>query len=141
MWKDYYSIGVETIDDQHKELFKNLGDFIMLVRDKEIKWEDRLDKAKETLDFLQEYVVFHFDDEEKFQESINYPDIEIHKEAHRQFKEGINEYVEIFNEGGFTEDKMQEFSAKLMTWLIMHVGKMDQEIGKFVREMEGEGEQ
>lgn len=134
MWKEKYSIDVESIDEQHQELFKNLGEFIKLVQNKEVPWEERLEKAKETLGFLQDYVVYHFDDEEKFQESIAYPDIEIHKEAHRKFKEGINEYVEIFTEGGFTEDKMQEFSAKLMTWLIMHVGKMDQKIGEYVRE-------
>lgn len=133
MWKEKYSIGVETIDEQHKELFKNLGEFIKLVQNKEIKWEDRLNKAKETLEFLQGYVIFHFEDEEKYQESINYPDLEIHREAHKNFKAGIDEYVEIFAEGGFTEDKMQEFSAKLMTWLIMHVGKMDQKIGEYVR--------
>lgn len=134
MWKEKYAIDVESIDEQHKELFKNLGEFIKLVQDKEVPWEDRLNKAKDTLEFLSDYVVFHFDDEEKFQESINYPDIEVHKEAHIKFKEGINEYVDIFVEGGFTEDKMQEFSAKLMTWLIMHVGKMDQKIGEFVKE-------
>ena len=133
MWKEKYSIGVETIDEQHKELFKNLGEFIKLVQNKEIKWEDRLNKAKETLEFLQGYVIFHFEDEEKYQESMNYPDLEIHREAHKNFKAGIHEYVEIFAEGGFTEDKMQEFSAKLMTWLIMHVGKMDQKIGEYVR--------
>ena len=53
MWKEKYSIGVETIDEQHKELFKNLGEFIKLVQNKEIKWEDRLNKAKETLEFLK----------------------------------------------------------------------------------------
>lgn len=134
MWKDKYSIGVSTIDAQHKELFKNLGEFIVLVRDSETSWESRLDKAKETLDFLQQYVVYHFDDEEKFQESIDYPELERHREAHRKFREGIDEYVQIFASGGFTEEKMQEFSAKLMTWLIMHVGKMDQKIGEYVRE-------
>lgn len=133
MWKEKYTIGVASIDEQHKELFKKLGDFIQLVQNKEIKWEDRLSKTKETLGFLQEYVVFHFDDEEKYQERINYPDVEIHKEAHRKFRQGIDEYVAIFMEGGFTEEKMQEFSAKLMTWLIMHVGKMDQKIGEFVK--------
>ncbi|MEW8973816.1 MAG: hemerythrin family protein [Tissierellaceae bacterium] len=140
MWKEKYKIGVDSIDDQHKELFKHLGEFIQLVQKKDVSWDDRLDKVKETLDFLQGYVVFHFDDEEKFQESIDYPDIEIHKEAHRVFKEGINQYVRIFQEGGFTKEKMQEFSAKLMTWLIMHVGKMDQKIGEYVKSREVKAE-
>ena len=138
MWKDKYMVGVETIDEQHKELFKRLSEFIQIVQDKEKSWEERLDKVKETMSFMQEYVVFHFNDEEAYQEKINYPDMEIHKEAHRKFKEGINEYVEIFQQGGFTEERIQEFSAKLMTWLIMHVGKMDQKIGEYVKEKGGQ---
>lgn len=138
MWKEKYRIGIDSIDVQHIEFFKNLGEFIQLVQRKDISWDNRLDKVKETLGFLQDYVVYHFDDEEKFQESIDYPDIEIHKKAHSDFKAGINEYVKIFQEGGFTEEKMQELSAKLMTWLIMHVGKMDQKIGEYVKSREVE---
>lgn len=137
MWKDKYSIGVELIDNQHKELFGRLSEFIQIVQnDKD--WVEKLDKVKETLGFMQEYVVFHFDDEEAYQEKINYPDIEAHKEAHAKFKEGINDYVKLFEEEGFTEEKMQELSAKLMTWLIMHVGKMDQKIGEYVRSKGGQ---
>ncbi len=137
MWKDKYKVGVELIDEQHKELFKRLSEFIQIVQSKS-DWDERLDKVKETMEFMQEYVVFHFNDEEEYQKKINYPDIEIHKEAHRKFKEGINDYVKIFEQGGFTDEKIQEFSAKLMTWLIMHVGKMDQKIGEYVREKGGQ---
>ncbi|SET29995.1 hypothetical protein SAMN05660297_01980 [Natronincola peptidivorans] len=35
-------------------------------------------------------------------------------------------------------EKIQEFAGKFMTWLIMHVARMDQEIGKYV---DGEGGQ
>lgn len=137
MWKDKYKVGVELIDEQHKELFKRLSEFIQIVQTKS-DWNERLDKVKETMEFMQEYVVFHFDDEEAYQKEINYPDYELHKEVHRKFKEGINDYVEIFQRGGFTEEKIQEFCAKLMTWLIMHVGKMDQKIGEYVRKKGGQ---
>lgn len=132
MWKEKYRIGVDLIDSQHKELFKRLSEFINLVQE-DRSWDEKLDKVKETLKFMEEYVVFHFQAEEAFQEKIDYPDIEKHKKAHAEFKEVINDYVELFQAEGFTEDKIQELSAKLMTWLIMHVGKMDQKIGEYVR--------
>ena len=88
--------------------------------------------------FMKEYVIVHFEEEEAYQEKINYPDIKIHKEAHAKFKEGIDDYVKLFEQGGFTEEKIQEFSAKLMTWLIMHVGKMDQKIGEYVKSKGGQ---
>ncbi len=139
MWKDKFKIGVELIDNQHKELFRRVSDFTQTIRNEE-NWEDKLDKVKETMTFMKEYVVEHFDAEEAYQEEINYPDIENHKQAHARFKEGINGYVKIFEEEGFTEDKIQEFGGRLMTWLIVHVGKMDQEIGEYVRSKGGQAQ-
>lgn len=135
MWKERYKIGVDLIDDQHKELFSILSNFIQTVQN-DSPWEEKMEKAKETMFFMNDYVVKHFDEEEKYQEEINYPYIEEHKLAHAKFKEGIQDYVNIFNQGGFTEEKMQEFSGKLMAWLIMHVGHMDQKIGEYVKSKE-----
>jgi len=132
MWKDKYKVGVQLIDEQHEELFKRLSNFIQIVQN-DIPWEEKLDNVKETMGFMQQYVVFHFNDEEEYMEEINYPDVKIHKDVHADFKAGIDEYVKLFGEGGFTEEKIQEFSAKLMTWLIMHVGKMDQKVGEYVK--------
>lgn len=132
MWKDKYIVGVELIDEQHKELFGRLSEFIRNVQ-AEGQWEEKLHKVKETMEFMQEYVVYHFNDEEAYLDEIGYPDIVFHKKLHEDFKKVINEYVELFNQGGFTEDRMQEFCARLMTWLIMHVGKIDQKVGEYVR--------
>lgn len=137
MWKDKYSIGVELIDDQHKELFKRLSKFIQIVQN-DTAWTEKLDTVKDTLAFMKEYVVFHFDDEEAYQEKIGFPDIAAHKKAHSNFKNLIDDYVELFEKEGFTQEKIQELSAKLMTWLIMHVGKMDQKIGEYVKSKGGQ---
>ena len=134
MWKDKYKVGVELIDEQHEELFGRLSRFIKVVQD-EGPWDEKIDEVKETLNFLQEYVVYHFDAEEGYQEKINYPEIESHKEEHAKFKETINDYVLIFEQGGFTEEKIQELSAKIMTWLIMHVGRVDQELAKYANSL------
>lgn len=137
MWKEKYRIDVELIDEQHQELFKRVSDFLQIIQNED-SWEDKLEQVKETMAFMQEYVVVHFNEEEIYQEQINYPDIEIHKEAHAKFKEGVNDYVKIFEEEGFSKEKIQEFGGKLMTWLIMHVGKMDQKIGEYVKSKGGQ---
>lgn len=137
MWKEKYRIGVELIDTQHQELFRRLSDFIQIVQNN-IPWNDKLEEVKETLNFLQEYVVFHFNDEEAYMKEINYPDLELHKKIHKDFRDEINEYGKLFAKEGFTEEKIQELNARLMTWLIMHVGKMDQQIGIYTREKGGQ---
>ena len=52
----------------------------------------------------------------------------------------INQYAVRFEEEGFTQELVQEFGGKLMTWLIMHVAASDQKIGAWVREQGGEGQ-
>lgn len=136
MWKERYRIGVDLIDNQHKELFNRLSNFIQIVQN-DTHWEDKMDDVKKTLDFMKEYVVYHFNDEERYQEEISYPELEEHREVHANFREAINEYVRTFEEGQFNEKKIKELAAKLMTWLIVHVCKMDQKIGEYVREKGG----
>jgi len=137
MWKDKYKIGVESIDQQHEELFRRVSDFNHTIRNEE-NWEAKLDKVKETMLFMKDYVIVHFNDEEVYQQQIDYPEIEEHKFAHAKFKEGIDDYVKIFEKEGFNEDKIQEFGGRLMAWLIMHVGNMDQKIGEYVRNKGGQ---
>jgi len=137
MWKDKYKIGVELIDDQHKELFMRVSDFIQTIQSKE-DWDIKIDKVKETMSFMQEYVVIHFDEEEVYQAKINYPDIEEHKKAHHDFKKAVNGYVERVNKEGYSEDLVKEFGGKLMAWLIMHVARMDQKIGQYASSKGGD---
>jgi len=137
MWKEKYKIGVELIDSQHKELFSRVYDFLSTMQSKG-DWNDKLEKVKETMSFMQEYVVVHFNDEEAYQDKIGYPERDEHKKAHADFRATINRYVEIFNTQGFNEELVQEFGAKLMTWLIMHVAKADKKIGEYVESKGGE---
>ena len=85
-------------------------------------------------------MVEHFEDEEAYQRQIKYPEYEEHKENHAKFRAMINQYAVRFEEEGFTQELVQEFGGKLMTWLIMHVAASDQKIGAWVREQGGEGQ-
>ncbi|WP_246451885.1 bacteriohemerythrin [Alkalicella caledoniensis] len=137
MWKEKYKIGVSLIDQQHEELFQRVSEFIKVVQSKG-DWELRLAKVKETMSFMQEYVVFHFDAEEEYQKEINYPEAEGHKIAHKQFKEAVGKYAARLETEGFNEELVQEFSGKLMTWLIMHVAGTDTKIGDYVQRQGGD---
>lgn len=132
MWKDTYKVGVERIDEQHKELFRRISEFLFSIRNERL-WEDKLPKVKETLEFMQGYVVIHFDDEEAYQKEINYPELMIHKEIHDQFKCKMSAFSEIFNNSDFDEAQVQKFASVLLTWLIKHVARDDKRIADFAR--------
>lgn len=138
MWKEKYKIGVPLIDQQHEELFKRVSKFIQIVQNKDASWDERLEGIKDTMAFMQEYVVFHFDDEEAYQAEINYPGLEEHKKIHADFKAGVAECVDRIERENYSQESVQEFSAKIMTWLIMHVAGVDQKIGEYVKDKGGD---
>lgn len=138
MWKEKYRIGVDVVDNQHQELFHRVSDFLISVQRKG-DWGQKIAKVKETLAFMQEYVIVHFRDEENYQLQINFPEYEEHKDVHARFRDMINQYAIRFEKEGFTQELVQEFGGKLMTWLIMHVADMDQRIGAYVRKQGGKG--
>ena len=136
MWKEQYRLGMEEVDRQHKELFERLSSFISTVRSDEMEWEEKIPEVKKTLSFMQDYVVEHFDSEEEFQQEVGYPEHEEHHEIHEKFKGKIEEFAERFEEEGYEEELVQEFSGKLMTWLIKHVTGDDQKIKDYLESQE-----
>lgn len=140
IWKEEYKIGVDLIDDQHKELFTRLNSFIKTVRSNEDK-EKKAKKVEETLNFMAEYVVEHFNAEEALQRKYKYPAYENHHQIHENFKKEIIEFQNEFKENSYDEDFVMEFSGRLLSWLINHVANTDQDIGAYinqVKELEGE---
>lgn len=132
MWKEQYRVGSELIDTQHQELFKRVSKLIEVVQS-DVPWEKRVNQVKETLVFIQHYVIIHFADEEEMQREIDYPELEKHTKIHEDFKAEIQEFADTVEQEGIDEKKVQEFSTKVMAWLIMHVGNEDQKIGEFLR--------
>ena len=78
--------GNEMIDSQHKELIDKINkllDSCEVGNDKVV--------AIKTLDYLADYTEFHFGEEEKLQESINYPAITEHKKEHDKLRQVVKD--------------------------------------------------
>jgi len=135
MWKEKYTLGVEAIDAQHRELFERVESFMLVLRSKE-PWDLKVEKVKDTLDFMKEYVVKHFHDEEVYQKKVGYPDCGRHCEIHAQFTAEVGEFVKLFEEEGYQEPLVQKFAGKLLAWLINHVAATDQKIADYVHRLE-----
>lgn len=136
MWKEHYRVGAELIDSQHEELFKRVSGFIGAVQG-DGPWEERKAEVLSTLEFMQHYVIIHFTDEEELQEEIGYPELERHRQIHENFKGEVSDFAKKIEKEGLDEQDVQEFAARVMTWLIMHVAGEDQKIGRFMQEQGG----
>ena len=135
IWKESYKIGVKEVDEQHKELFKRLNEFIKTVKDDSDDTKTKIQEVTETLEFMGDYVDEHFSKEEKLQKKYDYPGYEKHHEAHKKFKSEIKEFADQFQQGEYNEELALEFSGRLLTWLINHVAYTDQKIGKHINKM------
>ena len=123
MWKDSYRLGVEQIDEQHMELFRMTEDLVNAVKD-----GASVEVCQKALGFLKDYVIYHFRDEEAYQQSIHYCDSEAHKKEHRQFTQTVLNYERRLTEHGFDTKIMKDLAGTVTTWLIYHVVDTDQKI-------------
>ncbi len=130
IWKEKYKIGVPQIDAQHEELFSRVTAFVETLRsDKE--WGIKIASVNETLNFMKDYVVTHFHDEEAYQKEIGYPQFEQHRKIHNDMVDYVGTISEQCEKGGHREIVMQQFAGKLVTWLVNHVVADDQKIADF----------
>lgn len=133
LWKKEYSIGVEEIDIQHKELFRIVSEFLNILT-KYGEKDEHIAKTEETLEFMKNYVVEHFESEEKLQIKIGYPEYASHKLLHDRMVKLVLNFEEQYNSQTNKERLIKEFAGTLLAWLVNHVVVADREIADYVRE-------
>lgn len=119
-WRDDLATGIELIDDQHKELFNRLNQFL-----------DACDsgKAKEELlgllQFLNDYIAEHFVAEEKVQEEMGYVFRSAHRKYHQAFMKELTEFKRRFLLEGPTPALVSDINRVCVGWLLDHVSVKD----------------
>ncbi|AGK95451.1 bacteriohemerythrin [Clostridium pasteurianum] len=87
-WKDDYLLGIDKIDEQHKELFRVAERAYNLLKSN--YFVDKYNKIVEIIGKLKDYTIFHFQEEEKYMLSIKYKRFFAHKIEHDEFIEQLN---------------------------------------------------
>lgn len=121
--------GNELIDTQHQELISRVN---KLTSSLETGREKNV--AVQTLDFLMDYTVFHFEAEEKLQEEAGYPELAAHKELHASFVKAVDELKEMLEEEEGPSDAFVEAVNKnVVDWLKNHIQICDKKVADFVK--------
>lgn len=128
-WDDSLSVGVNLIDEQHKMLIKRIHDVHEAV-----STSMAAAGIAQTLDFLVDYTHFHFATEEKHMAAHDYPGMDAHLAAHREFKTTLVNLGDDFREEGATISLAEAVDTLLFKWLLNHIRVIDQELGRFVNE-------
>ena len=129
-WTPELSVGVEHIDDQHKEWFKKANDLFEAGKNGKSK-----EYVGEMLKFLDEYTKKHFKDEEAYIEEIKYPEIEQQRIAHRNFAEKLAKLKKDFEESGGNITVVVNANRMVVEWLTGHISNMDKKIGVYVKSL------
>ena len=126
-WTPDLSVGVEAIDNQHKELIRRMNNFFQSMEG------DNREKVLEMLSFLGDYVVTHFRDEEALQVRYNYPGYAEHRKLHQDFVKDVGEMTKNIKENGFTVASKAMVGMTLTSWLTLHIRRADKAVGDYIR--------
>lgn len=126
-WTSTLSVGVEEIDEQHRELFRRVDRLLDAVLH-----QDRTEVGK-LLAFLDAFVVEHFAAEERLMAEVAYPDAERHVLEHREFSRRLAAIDADFASHGATAALVFALEQLLVGWLRDHVYFTDVALGRSVQ--------
>lgn len=125
VWRDEYSIGVETIDKEHRRLFKIINK--LLAFGEEEKKNQRT--YQEGIKFFKGHTLQHFADEEEYMASVGYEGLERHRHIHEGFRANTLPALEKeMEDSGYAGDAVDHFLGVCAGWLIGHTLIEDQAI-------------
>ena len=124
-WKDEYSVGIDSIDQQHKKLV-NLINQLQTAVDYSTGEEFEREALKELVDYTRT----HFSYEEGLMEKNGYPDFVAHKALHEKMIRKVEEVVAEYEQD---EDlAMRDALNFLKSWLINHINGNDKQYSEFL---------
>jgi hemerythrin len=131
-WDNSLETQNALIDEQHKKLFDALNAFLRTSSEKKSREE-----VKKSLDFLNDYTIKHFFDEEQLQKQYEYPDYPNHHELHEGLKKTVRELQHDFIMNGPSAKLISEVEKKVGDWLVAHIKTQDVKIGAYIKSKTG----
>jgi hemerythrin len=117
-WSDEYSVGVSSIDRQHKKLIEIINTLYESMQAGQGEFA-----LGRTLDDLASYARTHFRFEENLLETKGYPDLALHKKVHEGLYEQVMDLASQYK-AGKTALSIQT-GTFLKNWLANHILNTD----------------
>lgn len=124
-WKDEYSVGLDSIDTQHKKLLNLINQLQTAV-----DYSTGEEFEREALDELVDYTKTHFSYEEGLMKDNGYPDYGAHKAQHEKMVKRVEEVLSEYEKDQHTA--MANSAAFLKEWLITHINGTDKLYSEFL---------
>lgn len=125
LWTKNLEVGVDLIDQQHKKWFEKADQ--LFEAGKSGKSKEYIVKM---FDFLDEYTRTHFKDEERYMQSINYPELSAQKQMHEGFIKKLKELRSEYEKDGVNLTVILNSNQFILDWLTKHISQADKKIGE-----------
>ena len=122
-WNQSLSVGVDSIDDQHRQIFSRINRLLEATSQGKGR-----DEVGQVMQFLGSYVVGHFGAEETYMGQTSYPATAAHKAEHSAFLREFSDLSAQFRKEGATSQLVIAIQRKVCDWLINHIGKSDKQL-------------
>lgn len=115
-WDSKLESGIELIDSQHKEILAHVNAFLIAY-----KCGETHKKTQECLDFLKNYILYHFQSEEAFQVDCGYPGYRDHQARHSYLATQVKFHTVNIESSDFSLDSVKAFYDFMNSWIIDHI--------------------
>lgn len=123
-WNDAMSVGIEEIDQQHRQIIQYINEVDMAIK------TAQPDRIAPVLTKLAEYAASHFTLEEEIMAQANYPALKEHRKVHEAYAQKIRHFQERHKAG---QDIGRDLRSDLIIWLTDHIQRDDQDYAQLVR--------
>lgn len=128
-WNSTFEVGIPFIDKQHLVLINNAMDLLRSIDNGYSKSE-----IERLIEFLNEYVVIHFQTEEKYLEIKNYPFLENQKMQHQNFIKSFKQLKKEINSNEMSKTYLMfRIQILIIDWIVNHILKEDKHFGNYFR--------
>jgi len=125
-WTEDLATGSAEIDNQHKMIFIRIND--MLEACKQGKGKA---KVESLIKFLEDYILSHFGEEERFMIKHSYPEFAAHRALHEEFKSQLAVLKKQIETEGVGVHTVISTNQLVVNWFIHHIRKVDTKLGAF----------
>ena len=128
-WNDNLSSGTQIIDTQHQELIGRVNKLLEAFKHGVVTRQE----VSSIIQYLTDYVVFHFGTEEKHMAVYSYPSMNNHKAQHEQFVRTFLRLKDRIMMEGINASLTEVARQIVVDWLVNHIKYSDRALAMYLK--------
>lgn len=117
-WQERFNIGVEIVDQAHRNLFA----IVQKIMELYVERHENKFACVEGIKYFKAYALKHFAEEEAYMKEIGYPGCRIHKRLHDRMRwETLPALEQALYASDFSTEAVQRFIGVCTGWLTGHI--------------------